>query len=155
MGRPGPEFQKQAIAMKRYSFKVNGKQYDVNVNSVEGGVADVTVNGTSYRVELGGETGSAPSAVPETATAQAQAAPAKRPDAPSAGSQKVTAPLPGVIIEVSVKEGQAVKAGEKVAVLEAMKMENEIAAPVSGTVTAIHVSKGDSVLEGDPVVTLA
>ena len=63
--------------------------------------------------------------------------------------------MPGVIIEVSVREGQAVKAGQKVAVLEAMKMENEIAAPKDGTVTAVHVDKGASVSEGDPIVTIA
>ncbi|MBR4133927.1 MAG: biotin/lipoyl-binding protein, partial [Bacteroidales bacterium] len=64
-------------------------------------------------------------------------------------------PHPGVIIEVSVKEGQAVKAGQKVAVLEAMKMENDIQAEKDGTVTAIHVRKGDSVLEGAKIVTIA
>ncbi|MBO7069957.1 MAG: acetyl-CoA carboxylase biotin carboxyl carrier protein subunit, partial [Bacteroidales bacterium] len=69
--------------------------------------------------------------------------------------EKVVSPLPGVIIEVSVKEGQAVKAGQKVAVLEAMKMENEISAPKDGTITAIHVHKGDSILEGAPIVSLA
>ena len=68
---------------------------------------------------------------------------------------KVTSPLPGVIIEVSVKEGQAVKSGQKVAVIEAMKMENEISATKDGTVTAIHVSKGDSVLEGADIVSIA
>ena len=69
--------------------------------------------------------------------------------------KKVNSPLPGVIVEVSVKEGQAVKAGQKVAVLEAMKMENEIPAPKDGTITAIHVNKGDSILEGAPIVTIA
>ena len=60
-----------------------------------------------------------------------------------------------MIVEVSVKEGQTVKAGQKVVVLEAMKMENEIPAPKDGTITAIHVNKGDSILEGAPVVTIA
>ena len=67
----------------------------------------------------------------------------------------VEAPLPGVIIEVSVKEGQAVKAGQKVAVLEAMKMENEIQAECDGTVTAIHVAKGDQVVEGSKLISIA
>ena len=67
----------------------------------------------------------------------------------------MTSPLPGVIIEVSVKEGQTVKAGQKVAVLEAMKMENEIQASSDGTVTAILVNKGDSVLEGAEIVKIA
>ena len=60
-----------------------------------------------------------------------------------------------MIVEVCVKEGQAVKQGQKVAVLEAMKRENEIAATVDGTVTAIHVSKGDSVLEGATLAVIA
>ena len=83
------------------------------------------------------------------------AAPAAAPAAKPAGAgEKVNSPLPGVIIEVSVKEGQAVKAGQKVAVLEAMKMENEISAPKDGVITAIHVNKGDSILEGAPIVSL-
>ena len=66
----------------------------------------------------------------------------------------MTSPLPGVIIAVKVNVGDAVKAGQEVAVLEAMKMENSIEATHDGTVTAIHVAKGDSVLEGAPVVTI-
>ena len=80
------------------------------------------------------------------------AAPAAK---PAGAGEKVASPLPGVIIEISVKEGQQVKAGQKVAVLEAMKMENEIPAPKDGTVTDIHVHKGDTLQEGDPVVTIA
>ena len=66
----------------------------------------------------------------------------------------MTSPLPGVIIAVKVNIGDSVKAGQEVAVLEAMKMENSIEATHDGTVTAIHVSKGDSVLEGAAVVTI-
>ena len=86
--------------------------------------------------------------------APAQAAAPTKPAAAGEG-KTVTSPLPGVIIEVSVKEGQAVKAGQKVAVIEAMKMENEIQATVDGTVTAILVNKGDSVLEGADIVRIA
>ena len=74
---------------------------------------------------------------------------------PAGAGKAVTSPLPGVIIEVSVKEGQAVKAGQKVAVIEAMKMENEIQASADGTVTAVLVNKGDSVLEGAEIVKIA
>ena len=81
--------------------------------------------------------------------------PAPKAAAPAGAGKPVTSPLPGVIIEVSVKEGQTVKAGQKVAVLEAMKMENEIQAPADGTVTAILVNKGDSVLEGAEIVKIA
>lgn len=147
--------------MKEYSFKINGKQYDVTVESVEGKNAQVTVNGASYAVEIEKGAAEAPVAAPAAAPVEAaapapQAAPAAAPKAAPAGAgKKVESPLPGVIIEVSVKEGQAVKQGQKVAVLEAMKMENEIASTVDGTVTAIHVNKGDSVLEGAPIVTIA
>ena len=84
--------------------------------------------------------------------APAAAAPAAK---PAGAGEKVASPLPGVIIEISVKEGQQVKAGQKVAILEAMKMENEIPAPKDGTITDIHVHKGDTLQEGDPVVTIA
>ena len=86
----------------------------------------------------------------------AAAAPqASAPAAPKSGAGKdIVSPLPGVIISIDVKEGQAVKRGEKVAVIEAMKMENEILSECDGTVTAIHVSKGDSVLEDAKIVTI-
>ncbi|MFA7201298.1 MAG: acetyl-CoA carboxylase biotin carboxyl carrier protein subunit, partial [Bacteroidales bacterium] len=63
-------------------------------------------------------------------------------------------PLPGVILEVTVKEGDTVKSGQKLVVLEAMKMENNIEADRDGVVTSIKVSKGDSVLEGAPLIIL-
>ena len=143
--------------MKTYKFKINDNEYNVDINSVEGNIADVTVNGASYKVEMDTPVASplaaapAPSATPAAAPAAAAApAPAKA----SGAGKAVTSPLPGVIIEVSVKEGQAVKAGQKIAVIEAMKMENEIQADVDGTVTAILVNKGDSVLEGAEIVKI-
>lgn len=143
--------------MKTYKLKINGNAYEVAINSVEGNIADVTVNGASYQVEMENAPviPAAPAAAaPVAAASAAPAAPAAKPAAAGAGT-KVTSPLPGVIIEVSVKEGEAVKAGQKVAVIEAMKMENEISATKDGTITGIHVSKGDSVLEGADVVTIA
>ena len=142
--------------MKEYKFKINGNDYNVAINSVEGKIADITVNGASYKVELDKEVAAAPApvaAAPAAQAAPAAAAPAAA--APAGAGKPVNSPLPGVIIEISVKEGQAVKAGQKVAVLEAMKMENEIQAESDGTVTAIHVAKGDSVLEGAKIVTIA
>ena len=147
--------------MANYKFKINGGEYDVTINGIEGNVADVQVNGTQYRVEIE----DAPSGAAPAASAPAMCAPApsqtsspspvSAPAASSGKGESVTSPLPGVIIEVSVTAGQAVKAGQKVAVLEAMKMENEIQAPKDGTVTAVHVSKGDSILEGADIVTIA
>lgn len=146
--------------MKQYKFKINGNDYNVAINSTNGNLADVTVNGVSYQVEM---ENSMPAAAPVQAAPQASApapqaaaAAAPAPAAKPAGEGKaVTSPLPGVIIEVSVKEGDTVAAGQKVAVLEAMKMENEIQAEKAGVVTKIHVSKGDSVLEGASIVTIA
>ena len=142
--------------MKEYKFKIGGKQYDVTVSPKEGNLYDVTVNGATYEVEAENAPAAAAPVQATPVQQTAAPAPAAAPKAATAGAgEKVNSPLPGVIIEVSVKEGQAVKAGQKVAVLEAMKMENEIAAPKDGTITAIHVNKGDSVLEGAPVVTIA
>ncbi|MCQ2134360.1 MAG: biotin/lipoyl-binding protein [Bacteroidales bacterium] len=141
--------------MKTYKLKINGNAYEVAINSVEGKIADVTVNGAAYQVELENAPAVAPvAAAPVAPVAAAAAAPAA-PAAPAGAGVKVPSPLPGVIIEVSVKEGQAVKAGQKVAVIEAMKMENEISATKDGTITGIHVAKGDSVLEGADIVTIA
>ena len=146
--------------MRSYKFKINGNEYNVDINSVEGNIANVTVNGATYKVEMDTPV-SAPvaaaavkdsSASPQNDNQGAAPAPASK---PAGAGKAVTSPLPGVIIEVSVKEGQAVKAGQKVAVIEAMKMENEIQASADGTVTAVLVNKGDSVLEGAEIVKIA
>ncbi len=141
--------------MKEYKFKIGGKEYNVTVNPKEGKLFDVTVNGATYEVESENAPIAAPA--PQPAAAPVQAAPAAAAPAakPAGAGEKVASPLPGVIIEISVKEGQQVKAGQKVAILEAMKMENEIPAPKDGTITDIHVHKGDTLQEGDPVVTIA
>ena len=151
--------------MKQYNFNINGNAYSVTINSVEGNVADVTVV-ASYKVQLsGGQTisvqpvpataAAAPAPKETAAPAAPQPAPAQTPAPAASGNGKaVMSPLPGVIVDITVKVGDTVKAGQQVAVLEAMKMENAIEADHDGTVTAIHVNKGDSVLEGVPIVTI-
>lgn len=156
--------------MGKYNFRINGHDYQVDVNSVEGGIADVTVNGTDYKVELADavpapaqqavrpapqtvSTG-APAVTPQATAPAPQAAQAATPTAPQGKGEVVTAPLPGVILDIKVKVGDAVKAGQTVAVLEAMKMENEIESTASGTVTAVNAGKGDSVLEGAAIITI-
>ena len=159
MGRQNSQFQAftqiNNTKMKEYKFKIAGKEYTVAVNSVEGKNADVTVNGKNYLVELE----NAPAAVPAPAAPAASAAPlqtaAPAPTAASAAAHAVKTPLPGVIISIDVKAGQAVKKGQKVAVIEAMKMENDILADADGTIAEILASKGDSVLEGDDILTIA
>lgn len=153
--------------MKAYKFKINGKDYSVEVNGVEGNNARVKVNGVEYDVELEDAVVSpapvapaAPAAASAPASAPAAAkelspAPAAPTALASGNGHTVNSPLPGVIISIDVKEGQAVKAGQRVAVLEAMKMENDIQADTDGTVTAILVQKGDSVLEGAAILNIA
>ena len=152
--------------MKTYSFKINGKDYKVAIGEANGKMLSVNVNGADYEVELDqapaaaagdtsagafARTGLRSNAEAEVSPAAAKSATAK----PAAGAGKtVKSPLPGIIISIDVKEGQAVKRGQKVAVIEAMKMENDILAESDGTVTAIHASKGDSVLEGADIVTI-
>ena len=144
--------------MKQYKFKINGNEYNVAINSVEGRNASVTVNGTAYNVELEeapAAPASAPAPVPAQSAPAVQSTPAPAPQPVSGGAGKaVTSPLPGVIIAVKVNVGDSVKAGQEIAVLEAMKMENSIEADRNGTVTAVHVAKGDSVLEGASIVTI-
>ncbi len=142
--------------MKTYKFKINGNEYNVAINSVEGNMASVNVNGTDYQVEME----NAPAVqMQEPAYARpVEAAPKAEAQkevkaAPGAG-KAVKSPLPGVIVSVNVAVGDTVRTGQVVAVLEAMKMENEIQAESDGTVTAVHVSKGDSILEGASIVTI-
>lgn len=145
--------------MKEYKFKINGKDFHVAVNGISGTKADVTVNGVNYDVELENAVDPVQQAAPaQTApvapVAGAPQAPAVA-SAPATGGKVITSPLPGVIISVDVKEGSVVKRGQKVAVIEAMKMENDILADADGTVTAVHVSKGDTVAEDAKIVTIA
>ena len=121
---------------------------------------NITVNGVAYEVEVeevaAGEA-SAPAAAPKAAAPKA--APAAKPAAapkaaPVANGTKVNAPMPGTILDVKVAQGQAVKKGDILCILEAMKMENEILAPQDGTVAQVTVSKGASVNSGDPLVVL-
>lgn len=142
--------------MKDYKFTINGNIYKVTIDSIDGNMANVEVNGTPYKVEL-------------DKPAKKQIVPLKRPQKapttsagdpviskPSVASQPgaVKAPLPGVILSIDVSVGDAVKRGQRIAILEAMKMENSILADRDGTITAINVNKGDSVLEGTDLIII-
>ena len=152
--------------MKEYKYKINGNEYNVAVEELEGNKANVTVNGKTYEVELdrpakpavtkpvarpAAAPTAAPAAAPTAAPAPA-AAPAPRPAA--AGGAGIKAPLPGVILDIKVKVGDAVSKGQTVAILEAMKMENNINADREGTVVSINVEKGQSIAEGTDIITL-
>ena len=115
----------------------------------------ITVNGTVYDVTVEEKNGGAPAPAPKGAPAPApKAAPAPKPAPASAGSVKVTAPMPGKILSVKASAGQEVKKGEVILLLEAMKMENEVVAPKDGKVASINVNSGDMVESGDVLATL-
>lgn len=112
----------------------------------------ITVNGTVYDVTVEEGTGSA---APAAASAPKAAPKAAKPAAPkAAGAVKVNAPMPGKILSVKASVGQAVKKGDVILILEAMKMENEVVAPEDGTVASIDVAAGDSVEAGAVLATL-
>lgn len=151
--------------MKQYKYTINGADYDVTIDSLNGNKAKVIVNGMSFDVEMQGTLNE--SDLPDAPAADASAAPAAPKAAPPAAAPKaaapagapgkgtpVKAPLPGVVTAINVNVGQKVKKGETVVVLEAMKMENNIAAECDGTVTSVCVAQGDSVMEGTVLVTV-
>ena len=140
--------------MKEFKYKINGNEYAVKLNKLEEKEAEVEVNGTTYQVELLTEKKEAPRPVVKRVTPAASTPRASAPS-PAAGSKGgIKAPLPGVILDVVVQVGDVVKRGQKVAVLEAMKMENNITAECDGKITGICVAAGDSVLEGTTLVTI-
>lgn len=151
--------------MKQYKYTINGAQFDVTIDSIVGSKAKVEVNGIPFEVEMQGSSlveealpTISTEATPATTTPAAPAAetPAAAPAAtsgPGAGAP-VKAPLPGVVTKILVSAGQAVKKGDTVLVLEAMKMENNITAEADGSVTGICVSAGDSVMEGTTLLTI-
>ncbi|MDO5490813.1 MAG: biotin/lipoyl-containing protein [Bacillota bacterium] len=120
---------------------------------------NITVNGTTYAVEVeeaGGAAAPTPAAAARPAAPAPVAAPApaaKPAAAPAGGGGALTAPMPGTILDIKVSEGAAVTAGQVVLILEAMKMENEISAPADGIVASISVVKGASVNSGDTLMT--
>ena len=150
--------------MNKYQYKVQGVDYNVEIEEVSGNLAKVNVNGIPFEVELQQPINaaqaitrpkvSAPKSAPAAAPAVAPsvAAPAAAPVAGNGTSVK--SPLPGTITAVNVKVGDKVNNGDTVVVLEAMKMQNNIEAETTGTITSVAVSAGDSVMEGSVLVTI-
>ncbi len=137
--------------MKEYKININGNTYNVAVDEDTPGILEVEVNGTPYKVEV--ESKLKPLMVkPITKPVQTHETVAK--PAPSHDVTAIVSPLPGAILDICVKVGDEVKVGQKVAVLEAMKMENDINADKAGKVASIKVSKGDTVLEGAVIMTI-
>ena len=124
--------------MKKYVITVNGAKYEVVVEEAD-------INAKFTKAETPKAAPAAPAAAPKAAA----------PKAASAGATAVNAPLPGNILKVKATQGSAVKKGDLLCVLEALKMENEILAPADGTVTAVYAKEGTSVNTGDVLFELA
>jgi biotin carboxyl carrier protein len=155
--------------MNEYVLSINQKEYRVELGEINADYALLQVNGREFRVELK-QLGLA-KLIPAPA-APAEARPVAAPAAPAVGiapapaaapaavpggeaSSVVKAPLPGLVVDVKVREGEKVKAGQIIVVMEAMKMENQIQATADGTVKRILVKKGDNVAEGNAMVEIA
>lgn len=165
--------------MAKYQYTVKGVDYEVEIQDIEGNIANVTVNGIPFEVEMKqpvkpgkqkfrianeatddkngvSSADSAKTSPNSTATTAANTEPtASKKASASAGGKPVIAPLPGTINDIKVKVGDKVSAGDTVVILEAMKMQNNIEAETSGTIASINVNKGDAVMEGDTLVTIA
>ena len=142
--------------MKKYKLKINEKDVEVEVRDFSRDKATLIVNGKSLDVSVSSTVSdkSKPKASPAPVKANRPAASAPAAPAPSGGAGSIIAPIPGLIMEVYVKEGDAVTAGKTVLKMEAMKMENQIAATEAGTVQAVKVVAGDSVAQGETLVVI-
>ncbi len=140
--------------MKKFSFSINGSKYEVDIKDVEDNIASIEVNGTPYEVEIHQEIKK-----PKTPKLIRQAVVNKPGEGDivkkdSVSGFKVLSPLPGSIFKILVKEGDTVKRGDVLLIMEAMKMENNIMAEKDGVVKDIKVRVGDSVLQSDPLLII-
>lgn len=140
--------------MKTFKFKINGQKYDVEIKNFEDKTAQIEVNGTTFEVEVESD-------VPQSKTPKLVRKPVQLHDVGknvkmgASGPSIVKAPLPGSIFQIKVANGDAVKKGQVILIMEAMKMENDVLAEKDGVVSAIKVNVGDAVLQGDVLVELS
>lgn len=145
--------------MKKFKFKINGNQYDAEVLSIEDNIAEIVINGAKYTVEVDKtmQPVKTPKLVRSVSVPSTDSDPVIAKTASPAGPKgagTIKSPLPGVVLELFVKVGDTVKIGQRVLILEAMKMENNIEADKAGTVVSIGKNKGDSVMEGDVLIVI-
>lgn len=140
--------------MKTYEIKINDNTYRVGIASVSDGKAEVVVNGEQLEVDI--------KSVPEASIPSRKAI--RTPEnkdtvfaaraASSTAPKSITSPLPGTIIRLEVHEGESIRRGQRIAIIEAMKMENDILSPRDGVVSALYIREGDSVLEGADIASI-
>jgi len=144
--------------MKKYKFTIHGNEYDVHIKNVEDNVIELEVNGSTYEVEVDKaiQPAKTPKLVRSRVTPPADAKPEEGTGmkTPAAPAGKISSPLPGTVVKLFVREGDTVKVGQKLMVLEAMKMENNIDSDKDGKVTSIPVRPGQSVMEGDTLIEI-
>lgn len=139
--------------MKEFKFIIDGHKFSTTVNELEGNVAEVTVNGTTFKVEIEKEQ---PAAAAPRATAQKVVSAAQQAAAPAAGGvQVVKSPLPGSIVKVNIKVGDNVKVGDELLTMESMKMENSVKSEFAGVVKAVYAEPGKNVMQEDKLVEIA
>lgn len=136
--------------MKSFQFTIDGRKYATTVNEIEDNVAEVTVNGTVFHVEID-QMKHATSIKPATPKAAAAAAPRA---AQPAGTVVVKSPLPGSIVKVVAAAGQAVKKGDLLLTMESMKMENQVTSEYDGTIKSVLVQPGQNVMQDDKLVEI-
>ena len=151
-----------------YQLAIEDKKYAVEIGTMEAGCVAVTVNDAVFQVNvenfapLASNTPAAPQAVPVTPSSQAasRAIPASGvssvpfPQVATSGSGAVTAPIPGLILEIKVSVGDTVTVGQTVGIMEAMKMENNINSPMNGKVLEIRAAKGATVVDGEVIMVI-
>lgn len=143
--------------MKEYKYTIGGKKYEVTIGDIENNIANVTVNGETYKVEMEPEKEpEKPKVVKPAPKPAATSSPAANPAAAKKAALRdaVVAPLPGTVVEITVNVGDEVKAGDVCVVLEAMKMKNNLETEKAGKVKEILIQEGQSVMEGDPLIVI-
>lgn len=138
--------------MKKFKFTIRGNTYEVEINEVENNIAEIEVNGTNFQVEIHKEVKK--TKTPTLIRSKVPVDKVKSTIQKSSGGYQAKAPLPGTIIKVNVKEGDAVKKGDVLLIMEAMKMENNVMAEKDGTVKSIKVAAGEAVLQNDILIEI-
>ncbi|QZE14938.1 biotin/lipoyl-binding protein [Halosquirtibacter laminarini] len=141
--------------MRKFKFTINGSKYNVSIKDLEGNTANIEVNGTPYEVEIDQEVkvSKTPKLVRKSVVNTINDSAILKKNTTVDG-YKVEAPLPGNIFKLQVKEGDNVKKGDVLLILEAMKMENKILSEKDGVVSKIHVGEGDAVLQNDVILEI-
>jgi glutaconyl-CoA/methylmalonyl-CoA decarboxylase subunit gamma len=147
--------------MRRYELHINGKDFSITVHDFTAKRADLEIAGVRYTVDVRdiiteGESAPVRASLPQPRAASASTPQTKAPRGPSGGGVgSVTAPIPGQVLAVLVKQGEQVTAGQPLLKIEAMKMENTIIAPIAGLVGVVSVAAGDAVTQGQELLVIS